>query len=53
MIELSNNSHLQLTSEVVLYDGLSMEEKLEAQVEVVMEEDVQASLGLDIDEGQR
>lgn len=35
-----------------MHIGLSMEEQLKAHVEPVMEEDVQPSLGLAIDEGQ-
>jgi len=40
MPELLDDSHLHLTREHVLYVGLSMEEKLEAHVESMMEEDV-------------
>lgn len=51
MTNFLDASHLQLTSEDVLYDGLSME-KLEAHVETMIEEDAQLSFGLYIDEGQ-
>jgi len=51
MTEFSNDNHLQLTSEHVLCVGLSMEGQLEARVESTMEEDVQPSFGLAIDEG--
>ena len=43
--------HIQLTDEHVLHVGLSMEEQLEAHVEPMMEEDVQPSFRLAIDEG--
>jgi len=52
MTVLSDYSHLQLTGEHVLHVGLSTEEQLEAHVEPMMEEDVQPSFGLAIDEGQ-
>ena len=52
MTELRDNNHLQLTDEKLLHVGLSMEEQLEAHVEPMMEEDVQPSFGLAIDEGQ-
>ena len=45
MTELPDDSHLQLTDEDALYDGLLVEEKLEAQVEAMMEEDAQLPLG--------
>lgn len=53
MTELPDDSHLQLAGEDVLYDGLIVEEQLEAHVEIVMEEDAQLPLGLDINKGQR
>ena len=40
MTELQNDNHLQLIDEHVLHVGLSMEEKLEAHVKPMMEEDV-------------
>lgn len=52
MTELSEENQLWLTGEDVLHDGLSIEEQLEAHIEVVTEEDVQPSFGLAIDEGQ-
>jgi len=51
MMELLDNSHLQLASEHVVCIGLSMEEQSKAPVELVMGEDVQPSLGLAIEEG--
>lgn len=47
-----DDSHLQLTGEHVLHVGLSMEEKSEAHVESMMDEDVQPSFGLAFDEGK-
>jgi len=52
MTELSDDSHLQLTGGHVLHVGLSMEEQSEARVESMMDDDVQPSFGLAIDEGQ-
>lgn len=52
MTELSDDNHLQLTGQHVLHVGLYMEEQLEAHVEPMMEEDVQPSFGLAIDEGK-
>ena len=45
MTELPDNSHLQLTGEHIMHIGLSMEEQSKVHVELVMEEDVQPSLG--------
>lgn len=52
MTKLPDKSHLKLTSEHIMHIGLSMEEQLKDHVKLVMEEDVQPSLGLTINEGQ-
>jgi len=51
MMELPDDSRLQLTGEHIVHIGLSMKEHSEAHVELVME-DVQPSFRLAIDEGQ-